>query len=619
MRGVSVWLVLLFAACSSESEVAATPDSLPAMTAAERYEAHCAGCHGNPDIKRAVPKEMLARLNPAQISFALTNGTMKSQGDALGTSGIIELVEHLSAGRTRYAPSPEDFCETLAIDPEPIVSRWGISPSNTAHLPAGSSTITSENVDTLEVQWVFGLPDVANARSQPVITRDTIVIAATSGHLFALDRHRGCIRWHRVLDAPPRTAITLGGSEVLYVGDVEAHVNAFDVHTGDLIWRRDVSITEHSFLTGAAIEHEQILIVPLSIYEVGLAVDPEHECCRSHGGIVALDVKDGTHLWTFHTTEPATRQGETEHGVPSWGPSGAPIWSTPTIDAERRVVYVGTGQNASQPATSTSDAIIALDLDTGAVAWQFQAIAGDAYNIACDQRPPGPNCPKWRGPDHDFGAAVMIVKDSRGHDLLIAGQKSGDVYALDPDNDGTIVWQNKVGAGSALGGIHWGMATNGRMLFLPVADPPYPIPGYRPKPGLYALDVDNGEMVWDHPVERGCKTNLFEYFARESLYPECSFFYGLSAQPLGVNDLVFSAGLDGRLRAHDQHSGDVLWQFESRRSFTAVNGIETHGGSIDVAGALAAGDFLYSQSGYAQFGQLPGNALIAFKVASLSR
>ena len=261
-----------------------------------------------------------------------------------------------------------------------------------------------------------------------------------------------------------------------------------------------------------------------------------------------------------------------------------------------------------------SDSIVALDLGDGKVKWHFQAHKGDTYNSACDGMQPGPNCPSPRGPDFDFGAAVAIVKTPRGRELLLAGQKSGDVWALDPDANGKVVWNKRLGAGSALGGVHWGIAVADGRVYVPIADPQFPIPGYEPKPGLYALDVDDGSSVWSRPTERGCETDLMSYFGRTELYPKCAFYFGLSAAPTVLPGVIVAGALDGKLRAFAAADGNVLWSFDTVREFDAVNGVPAHGGSVDAAGAIAVGDMLYAQSGYSLFGQLPGNALLAFRV-----
>lgn len=589
-------------------------------SAAKVFEQRCASCHLDPDNPRAPGLKELAQLGASQIGFAMTNGTMKAQAEGLGLQQIIQLSAHIAGNKPAWQPQPQHFCQSGGIDPQPVVARWALDANSTFAMPAGASSVSSANVQRLRLAWAFGLPDVANARSQPVITANTVFVAATSGHLFALDRVSGCVRWHQSLPAPPRTALTLGqvqGQAALIYGDAERHINARDLLNGQQLWRAEVSVSEHSMLTGAAVQHQQQLIVPVSMYEVGLAADPSYPCCRSHGAVVSLDVDSGKQQWEFHTTAEATEQGLTSVGVQSWGPSGAPVWGTPTVDTERGLIYLGTGQNASAPATELSDAVLALDLKTGRKQWHFQTIAGDVYNVACDQQPPGPNCPRWRGPDHDIGAAIALVKDASGKDRLIVGQKSGDVYALDPDRQGRVIWRQRVGAGSALGGVHWGLAVAGGVIYAPVADPPFPLPNYRPRPGLYALDLEDGDLRWFSEVTRGCETNLYAYFGRSELYPQCSFYFGLSAAPLAVNDLIVAPALDGRVRAFHRDDGRVLWQDSTQRSFETVNGLPAHGGSIDVAGVSAAGDMLFVQSGYGQFGQLPGNVLLAYRLDQL--
>jgi polyvinyl alcohol dehydrogenase (cytochrome) len=317
------------------------------------------------------------------------------------------------------------------------------------------------------------------------------------------------------------------------------------------------------------------------------------------------------------------------------------VWSTPTIDARRNRIYIGTGENLSRPATENSDAIVALDMDSGELAWRFQATADDVWNAACLNG--GPNCPENPGGDFDFGASVILAELPDGSELLLAGQKSGDVYALDPDPAGPageVVWHQQVsnaGIGPNLaqsttnGGVHWGMALSGERLLVAAADPERVRPDYIPKPGLHALNVSNGDIQWFQGVTRGCEIaeedkpmiGLQNMRAGKKVELEdqyrCSFYYGLSAAVMATPELVFSAGLDGRIRAFDIADGELLWQAKTAESFEADNGITGHGGAIDVSGQVMADGWLYVQSGYSMFGQLPGNMLLAYRVGSASR
>jgi polyvinyl alcohol dehydrogenase (cytochrome) len=358
----------------------------------------------------------------------------------------------------------------------------------------------------------------------------------------------------------------------------------------------------------------------MSSFETAAAGLPTHECCRSHGGIVALDALTGGDVWRFGTTPQAVRTGMSSVGVQLWGPSGAPVWNTPLVDVKRGLLYFGTGENYSSPATETSDAIIALDLKTGERRWVFQALANDAWNASCLMQ--GPNCPTENGPDFDFGAAVILVERGAG-DLLLAGQKSGDVYALDPDKQGAVVWHQRIGQGTSNGGVHHGMATDGRQLIVPIADPERRTPGYVPRPGVYALSVNEGRMLWSMPVERGCvidpedvpKVGLAEMQSGKTnrpSWPACSYYYGHSAAVVLANGVVYAGALDGKLRLIDARNGKVLRIIDTNLAYRGSNLVDGHGGAIDVGGAVVNGDQLFISSGYGMFGQMPGNMLLVY-------
>ena len=621
-RRWTIPLTLLVCSCSPETVTRPELEQRPELSGEELYETHCAECHAAGDATKAPSLIAMQRTSVSRVLFAMTNGTMKTEAATLSFAQQMRVAKFVGTSGARYETPRNSICDDAEIDLAGGIRRWGFDADNSGRVPPGVSQLDASNVGSLKLKFAFGLPHVSDARSQPVITAGALYVAAVSGSLFALDRFTGCTKWHYESDVPPRTSLTLGSIEqsgaprpVLFFGDAAAGANAVDARTGELVWRTEVGVAEHSILTGAIIQHEETLIVPVSMYEVALARDPAYECCKSHGAVTRLNAATGEVLWTTHLTEDAVSRSETRTGVKRWGPSGVAVWSTPTVDRKRGLIYVGTAQNASAPATRYSDSVLALSIDTGEIAWHFQATAGDVYNDGCADFPSGPNCPKFRGPDFDIGASVVLSKNSSGKDILLVGQKSGDVYAIDPDNKGEMIWQQRVGAGSPLGGIHWGLAVHDNKVIAPVSDPEFPLPGYFPRPGLYALNVDDGRIVWKHKVERGCETSMRAYFNRDDLYPPCSFYYGLSAAPTVVNDIVFAPALDGRVNAFAADTGKLLWQYETARAVETVNGIDGHGGSIDAAGVQAVGRMIYVQSGYSLFGQLPGNVLLAFELS----
>lgn len=609
---------IFLAWCCVAGASASAPDDVAAL-----YKSTCAICHEVPETK-APPTATLRQLPAARILMAMELGKMQPQAAGLKPEQRVQISRWLAAEEDakRDAWLAERACTRET--PVPVTGRenWGLGRENRRE--ATNVSIRRDDVDELELQWSLALPGVTAMRSQPVVSGDTVFLGSKGAHLLALDRRTGCVRWSFAPDAPVHSALTLDrtpdGVNTLFFADELAMVYAVDATTGELRWRQRVKWFPTSIVSGPIASHEGRLFVPLSSFEVAAAGLPTHECCRSHGGIAALDAMAGRALWRYDTTPQAVKTTVNRDGTQRWGPSGAPVWTSPTIDARRGLLYFGTGQNSSSPATDTSDAIIALDVATGERRWIFQALANDAWNAACLGG--GANCPAENGPDFDFGASVILMQRPEG-DLLLAGQKSGEVFALDPDRKGAVVWRRRVGAGSSNGGIHHGMATDGRRLFVPVADPERRIAGYVPRPGVYALEVGDGALLWSHPVERGCAfdpadaplvglAEMAKGRPARSPWPACSYYYGQSAAAVVANGVVYAGALDGRLRLLDADTGRALRVIETRRPFSASNGVDGHGGAIDVGGAIVEGDQLFVLSGYGMFGQMPGNVLLVY-------
>ena len=623
-RARSTGIIVQLVCCASLSMPSVTNASAGAPDdSAALYKATCAICHDVPETK-SPPTATLRQLPAARILMAMELGKMQPQAAVLKPEQRVRLAKWLAAEEDarRDAWIAEQACSRET--PVPVTGRenWGLGRDNRRH--ADGVAIDRGNVGALEMQWSLALPGVTTMRSQPVVAGDTVYLGSKGGHLLALDRYSGCVRWAFPTDGPVHSAITLDrtpdGVNTLFFADELATVYAVDATTGKPRWRERVKWFPTSIISGPTTYYDGRLYVPISSFEVAAAGLPTHECCRSHGGIAALDATTGATLWRFDTTPHAAKTYVNRDGVQMWGPSGAVVWNSPTIDAKRGALYFGTGQNSSSPATDTSDAIIALDLKTGTQRWVFQALADDAWNAACLSG--GASCPVENGPDFDFGASVMLVARKQG-DLLLAGQKSGEVLALDPDRNGAVVWRKRIGSGSSNGGVHHGMATDGKTVFVPIADPERKIAGYVPKPGVYALKVDDGTVSWSQPVQRGCAfdpgdaplvglAEMAKGKAERSPWPDCSYYYGHSAAAVVANGVVYAGALDGRLRAFDARDGKLLRVIETRLPYQASNGVAGHGGAIDVGGVLVDDDQLFILSGYGMFGQMPGNMLLVY-------
>jgi polyvinyl alcohol dehydrogenase (cytochrome) len=600
------------------------------------FDDHCASCHDNPAM-HAPTREALAGFSKETVMMALEFGKMQPMAAHLSKQerGLIAMylagTDTTSYDWLEDAQCPDRQATAEQTDSTEYVTNWGLGHHNRRFVSTELAGINRDNVGTLELAWSFAFPKVSDMRSQPVIIGDTLYVGDKAKKLYALDRKTGCVLRQADFLAGIRSSITLArltdGRQLLVFADSLATVFAVDPQTLDIVWQKQARFFDKSVITGTISYHNDRLFVPISSFEVAVSGSSSHVCCKSHGGVIALDARTGDQLWQWHSTGEASLQGTNSDGLEQYGPSGAVVWTTPMIDSKRNRIYFGTGENLSLPATDTSDSIIALDIDTGNLAWKFQATENDVWNASCLNN--GANCPENPGGDFDFGASVILTQLTDGSDVLLAGQKSGEVFALNPDPgspEGEVLWRNRISLGTTNGGIHWGMAVSGQKVIVPVSDPERDRPGYTPRPGLYALDINSGKLHWKTPVARACEFDpanrpliglqAMRAGKKQTLEEQysCSFYYGLSSAATATPELAFSAGLDGRIRAYDIETGDILWQAETAIPFAATNGIPGHGGAIDVAGQVIADGWLYVLSGYSMFGQLPGNMLLAYKV-----
>ena len=582
------------------------------------YAKYCASCHDQ--VGARIPtREALTRMSPARILRTLDFGLMMSIAYPMRRDEREAVAKFLGTGDDDPTPPSSAFCQTdrpiMSGSPGESWTGWGPSPANTRFQTPERAGLSAKDLSRLELKWAFGFPGDVIAFAAPTILRGTMFVGSAGGAVQALDAKTGCLHWLYQASGPVRTAMTVaseGAQHTLVFSDQNGWVYALDARTGKARWKKRVEAHEATRLTGSVAVEDGVAFVPAASWEETRALDPGYPCCTFRGSVTAVRVRDGSLVWKTYLVAPPTKTGATAIGTDTFGPSGAGVWSTPTIDTARGVLYVTTGDNYSHPATETSDAVLALDLKTGRIEWSQQTTPGDVYNTSCGSR--GPNCPSDAGPDHDFGASAMLVRTPNGRDVLVAGQKSGIVYALDPANKGKLLWQTRVGKGGTSGGVQWGMASDGRHVYAAVSDlvrPPGGIGGAAPigraqldptqGGGLTALNIADGTQVW-FAASTPCNPPR----------PGCS-----PAQPAAVTAMpgaVFSGSMDGHLRAFSAADGKLLWDFDTEKSYTTVNGVPATGGSLDGAGPVLVGGMLFVNSGYPRFGGTPGSVLLAFGV-----
>jgi polyvinyl alcohol dehydrogenase (cytochrome) len=568
-------------------------------------------------------------MSAENVQFALSAGAMVTQGAALTPAEVLAVSQFVTGkALAKETFAKQAFCAETGptLDQalkQPRWNGWGIDSSNHRFQPAAMAQLAASDVPRLKLKWAFGFPGDARAAAQTTVVGGRIYVGSQGRRVYSLNASTGCIYWVTGTDAPVRSAITIAqqaGTWMAYFGDGRANAYGVDAMTGKILWKTRVNGHPLAGTTGAPVLFEGRLYVPASgASEESAGGAPDFECCRFRGSVSALDAATGKMFWQSYTIpeEPKPTR-KNPKGVQLYGPSGAGVWGSPTVDAAKRALYVATGDSYSDPPARTSDAIMAFDLDTGKILWSRQMTAGDAFNIACTNPAQKENCPEAKGPDFDFGSSPILVDLPNGRRALIAGQKSGVVHAVDPDQQGEVLWQARLGHGSALGGIQWGPATDGVNLYAALSDIGFrpaqaDAPGARrnvlfgtvtldPKSGggLFALNPATGERVWTAPPA--------DCGDRVSCSP------AQSAAVTVIPGVVFSGAIDGHLRAYSTTDGHVLWDVDTAHEYQGVNGVKATGGAIDGPGPVIVGGMLYVNSGYGAFGGAPGNALLAFSV-----
>lgn len=584
------------------------------------YEKACAACHDKPEATRSPALSTLQQMRPQQIIYAINEGKMQVQASGLSAEEKGLVTEYLvGMEATDETWIAEMACSAdrrkVNTDADATVANFGFNKQNHRHLSRAQAGLSTADFGDLELAWAIGFPGATTMRSQPAVVGSTLFLpVADASKLFAINIDgEPCLQWVYENDVPLRTSASYGqlndGRHVVAFGDLGANTHLVDAKTGEGIWRTHVGSSELTLTTGTPVIHDDKVIVPISQYEISVAANNAHICCTTHGAVTALNAKTGEKIWTTHTMEEAKPLRDRGDGQMIWGPSGAPIWNSPAIDEKRGLLYVGTGEATSEPAHQNTNSILAMDLEDGSIQWSFQATPDDIFISGCGPGSKSLNCPQPEDTvyrDVDFGASVVIGKAEDGSDLLFAGQKSGTVWALDPDKKGEVVWRRDFGEGSALGGIHWGIAFDGERVFAPINRAyTWGVEGPE-KPGIHAVETD-GEVLWSFAVEPDCSGDRKEHMR------SCGNNIGMSGAPTVIDGAVVQGSLDGFLRALDAKTGKLLFQFDTSTTFKTVNGVEGKGGAIDSASIVAANGYLFVNSGYGMFGQVPGNVLLAFK------
>jgi polyvinyl alcohol dehydrogenase (cytochrome) len=575
---------------------------------AATFNRACANCHREGQNTAPTPT-VLRQLTPEGIVNSLTNGRMQVQGASLSDAERRAIAQFLT-GRVPAASSAPaavvNKCTTSPAMSDAATTAgwngWGNGVANTRF--AANAGLTAADLPRLKLKWAFGYAGVNAARAQPTIAGGRLFVASENGEAHALDPKTGCTHWTFKAEAGIRTGLSVGPyktasgtGQAVFFGDVKANAYAVDAQTGRQIWVRKVDDHVAASLTGAPTVSGGKLFVPVQgLNEEGQGGTGKYPCCTFRGSLVALDANTGAMLWKTYMVDPPQPRGTNASGIQMSGPAGGGIWASPTVDTKRGLVYVATGNGYADPPQKMTNAVVAMDVQTGAVKWVRQTTPNDSWTLGCPPKNNGnPACPETLGPDHDFSASPSLTTVN-GRDLLVLPQKSGIAWAIDPDKNGEVVWQRRIGQGSGLGG-QWGGAVDGQQAYFGVSDMLSPNPG-----GMRAVNLATGEMAWSvDPQKPLCGDGR-----------TCRASQGAAVTV--IPGAVFSGSLDGGMRAYSTADGKILWTYDSNREFQTVNNVKAIGGGLEGPGAIVSGGMLYFNSGYGGFVGNPGNVLLAFGV-----
>jgi polyvinyl alcohol dehydrogenase (cytochrome) len=545
-----------------------------------------------------------------RILSALTNGPMQPQAAALKRVEVESIVDFLAP----RANSVELQANRCAAPPPPLDlnapqwNGWGRTLENAHYQPKPG--FTARDVGRLKVKWSFRYPQAGRANAQPTVIGDRLYVTSQAGLVYSLDARTGCMYWSFATAGPVRTSIFIAPwkdsketKAAAYFADGRKFVYAVDAQTGAPLWKTQIEDHSAATITGSPAVYRDTIYVPVSSFEEGTSRNAKYECCTFRGSLVALDRFDGHVRWKTYTVADAPKPyRKNEQGTQLLGPAGGAIWSAPTIDAKRGLIYVGTGNSYTDVEHDGSDAVLALDLASGSIKWRKQLMKDDNFLVGCVTEKL-PNCPSPSGPDFDIGASPILHTMPNGKQVLLVGQKSAQVHSMNPD-DGTIFWTQKVGEGGPQGGVEWGHAADERYVYAPIADLRKNINVDGGKPGISAIEIATGKVVWTTPTpDIKC--------AWENDRDRCRAQEAASTVIPGV---VFSPAMDGHLRAYSTKDGAIVWDFDTAIDYTPVNAPAAHGGPIDGGGATIVNGALYLNSGYGANQKNSGNVLLVFTV-----
>ena len=613
-----------FGQAQQEREPAPSPASMVSA-----YELVCSSCHDNRSEESLAPsRQAMRHMVPERVLEALNNGPMTVFAKEFSEDekrAMAELVTGKPFGGTvdRTAAAMSNQCPNPLVldDPfgKPAWNGWMPDPTNGyRYQPREAAGLTADDLPNLKLKWAFAFPGAAStAWAQPTVVGGAVFMGSDNNFVYAVDAETGCVYWSYEARGQVRTAVSIGevtdiegARYAAYFGDYMGYVTAVNAETGEELWSLLPEDHQAAKITGPPTldpSPDGDLYVGVSSWEQMPGRHITYECCKFQGSLTAIDVNTGEPVWKTYTMperpKPLKRNSA---GTQLYGPAGAAIWNAPTLDLELRRVYATAGTCYISEFFDkrvgfdggACVSVTAFDMDTGERLWATQLVPMDRHPGGCGREPEELrlNCPGYvSDPDDDPSGSPVLFTAKDGKRMIIQGQESGRITALDPDNEGAILWIAQAGDEMATMNGGFGGAFDGEYYYKP-------LPFEDGTGAVAAIRPSDGSRAWYTTLEKPVDCDPEAY--------ECSSANWSSATV--IPGAVLTGSWDGVMRAYASGSGEIIWEYPTRQRFEAVNGVPAFGGGIGGSAPTIVDGMMFVGSGYAILGGTPGNVLLAF-------
>lgn len=583
-------------------------ESTGPLDAQQLYAARCSACHDHP-MGIIPPKSFLGFKSPDAVVRALSGGAMRTMAAGLSKQEMESLAVLLTGRQPGEGeiPASANRCAEPAAPVQVTGADWpltGRTLDNSRYQP--DPGLDAKEVSRLRLKWAFAYP--GGAAGPAVVAGGMVFLGTGAYRVYALDARTGCTHWTYEAGRLVR-GVTVGqpaglpgppGATMVFFGDDRGNVYALDAQTGELVWKVGADSHVVARLTVPPVLFGETLYVPLSSMEDPLTYDPGYPCCTFRGSVVALNARTGEFRWKTYmiAQEPRLLPQTSATGTPQYGPAGAAIWVPLTIDPERRRIYASTSESYREQGVVGTNSVVALDLDTGRRVWTQELRPRD-FNRSCATAVV-PNCTE-RTQLLEVSCPPMLVTSADHRQVIVVGQKSGVLFALDPDRNGAMVWERRISKGADLGGLMYGQATDGETVYVPISDTDEFGKVDEGSGGVTALQLKGGKVRWHTPAPHG----------------QCAWDTACTAAqataPTLIPGVLFAGSWDGHVRAYRTEDGAIIWDGDTGRPVEAVNGAKAVGGGVSGWPLQVVNGSLFVTSGASTLNR-PGNALLVYSV-----